>query len=88
MTLLSLGITPLALPTSSPDFLPSPEAIRELLKSDRDLSHPSSFRTKNTRFVVLVTPNNPTGAIYEPDRIEEIAKICREWEVALILDET
>lgn len=87
MTLLSLGVTPVPLPTSSPDFLPSPQAIRDLLESDKDESQ-SGSRTKSIRFVTLVTPNNPTGAIYEPERIEEIALICREWNVALILDET
>ena len=38
--------------------------------------------------VVLVTPNNPTGAVYPPGVISEFAALCRRKDVALVLDET
>lgn len=38
--------------------------------------------------LALVSPNNPTGAIYPPDLIEAIFKLCRDKGVWLILDET
>ena len=37
---------------------------------------------------MLVTPNNPTGAIYPPAVIEEFHRLAREAGLALVLDET
>jgi len=36
----------------------------------------------------LVTPNNPTGAVYPPHLLEEIFDICRAKNIWLIVDET
>jgi len=44
--------------------------------------------TGRTRAIVLVTPNNPTGAVYPPAVIEAFFELARERGVALILDET
>ncbi|ONG58323.1 aspartate/tyrosine/aromatic aminotransferase [Pseudoroseomonas deserti] len=44
--------------------------------------------TPNVRAVVLVTPNNPTGAIYPPAVIAAIAETCRQRGIWLVLDET
>ncbi len=41
-----------------------------------------------TRAILLVTPNNPSGAIYTPERIEAFFELAREHGIALILDET
>lgn len=41
-----------------------------------------------TRAIVLVTPNNPTGAVYPPDVIAAFHELARAKGVALILDET
>jgi len=41
-----------------------------------------------TRAIVLVTPNNPTGAIYPPELIEAFYELAREKGLALVLDET
>jgi aspartate/methionine/tyrosine aminotransferase len=41
-----------------------------------------------TRAIVLVTPNNPTGAIYPPDVIAEFFDLARRHDLALVLDET
>ncbi|MGF1658207.1 MAG: aminotransferase [Rubrimonas sp.] len=41
-----------------------------------------------TRALVLVTPNNPTGAEYPPELISRCAEIARTRGLALILDET
>jgi aspartate/methionine/tyrosine aminotransferase len=42
----------------------------------------------NVRAIVLVTPNNPTGAIYSPATIEGFAGLCRDHGIWLIVDET
>ncbi|MBI1385474.1 MAG: aminotransferase [Rhizobiales bacterium] len=40
------------------------------------------------RALAIVTPNNPTGAIYGADLLAEIAALCRRRGVRLIIDET
>ena len=44
--------------------------------------------TPRTRAIVLVTPNNPTGAIYPPETIHAFHDLAREAGIALVLDET
>jgi aspartate/methionine/tyrosine aminotransferase len=41
-----------------------------------------------TRAIVLVTPNNPTGAIYPPAAISEFFDLARSRNIALVIDET
>ena len=51
---------------------------------------PESFRraiTPLTRAIVLVHPNNPTGHFTKPWEAKELAQICREFDLALIVDE-
>ncbi|MCK5275553.1 MAG: aminotransferase [Alphaproteobacteria bacterium] len=43
---------------------------------------------ERTRAIVLVTPNNPTGAIYSPELIGAFYDLARERNIALVLDET
>jgi alanine-synthesizing transaminase len=40
-----------------------------------------------TRAIVLVHPNNPTGHFTKPWEAEEIARLCREFNLSLIVDE-
>ena len=68
------GIDTIPLPCG-PAMLPDPVAARARL-------------TPRTRAIVLVTPNNPTGAEYPPALIAEFARLAREHDIALILDET
>lgn len=44
--------------------------------------------TGDVRALTLVSPNNPTGAIYPPSLLEAIFKLCRSKGIWLILDET
>ena len=51
---------------------------------------PEGFRraiTPATRAIVLVHPNNPTGHFTKPWEAEELARLCREFDLALIVDE-
>ena len=58
-----------------PDMLPDPGAARALM-------------SRRVKAIVLVTPNNPTGAEYPPALIAEFAAIARGHGAVLILDET
>jgi aspartate/methionine/tyrosine aminotransferase len=43
--------------------------------------------TPRTRAIVLVHPNNPTGHFTKPWEAAELARLCREFDLALIVDE-
>jgi len=43
--------------------------------------------TPQTRAIVVVHPNNPTGHFTKPWEAKELAAICREFDLSLIVDE-
>lgn len=43
--------------------------------------------TDRTKALVMINPNNPTGAEYEAKHIREIGDICAEYEIPLLSDE-
>ena len=43
--------------------------------------------TPQTRAIVVVNPNNPTGHFTKPWEAAELARLCREFDLALIVDE-
>lgn len=43
---------------------------------------------ETVRVIALVSPNNPTGAIYPPQTLREIFNLCQQRGIWLILDET
>ncbi len=43
--------------------------------------------TPRTKVLVLITPNNPTGAVTPPPAIREIAEICKQHDIVVISDE-
>jgi len=55
-------------------FHPDPDEIRSLV-------------TPRTRAVVLINPNNPTGAVYGREVLEAIARIADENELIVFADE-
>ena len=42
---------------------------------------------RNTRALLLNTPNNPTGRVYTREELQLIAKLCIEYDVIVISDE-
>jgi alanine-synthesizing transaminase len=55
-------------------FQPDPEEIRSLVN-------------ERTRAIVLINPNNPTGAVYSREALEEIAKIAEQHQLVVFSDE-
>ncbi len=43
--------------------------------------------TKKTKAIILNTPSNPTGAVFERDILEQVAAICKQHEIMVISDE-
>lgn len=46
-----------------------------------------SVITKNTKAVIINSPNNPTGAVYSKDELENIAKVAKDAGIWIISDE-
>jgi alanine-synthesizing transaminase len=55
-------------------FLPDPDEIEQLVSS-------------RTRAIVLINPNNPTGAVYPRELIERIVAIAAKHKLLLMCDE-
>ncbi|MCF3935676.1 aminotransferase [Acuticoccus sp. M5D2P5] len=53
-----------------------------------DIATARRLITARTRAIVLITPNNPTGAVYDPATIAAFGALAREAGVRLVLDET
>jgi aspartate/methionine/tyrosine aminotransferase len=53
-----------------------------------DLAAAEKLIGPKTRALVLISPNNPTGAIYPPEEIRAAFELCRKKKIAFILDET
>ena len=76
MALDMLGIETVPLPCRAENgFVPDAKDARILLQD-------------HVRAIVLVTPNNPTGAVYPPSTILGFKRLCAERGITLILDET
>ena len=43
--------------------------------------------TPRTRAIVVINPNNPTGALYPPELLERIVQVAREHELVILADE-
>jgi aminotransferase len=46
----------------------------------------AAFNDK-TKAVIINTPNNPTGKVFSLPELEEIARLCRQYDVIAITDE-
>ena len=76
MTMAMLGIGLATIPcTPQNGFLPDLDAVRETL-------------ARGVKALVLITPNNPTGAVYPRGLLGTILDLCREAGTWLVLDET
>ncbi|AOO82791.1 aminotransferase [Bosea vaviloviae] len=76
MTLTMLGVEPKPLPCDpAAGFVPDVADAEKLIDA-------------RTRAIVLVTPNNPTGAVYPAATIAAFAELCARRGLWLVLDET
>jgi aspartate/methionine/tyrosine aminotransferase len=63
------------------DCDPSTGFLPELASAERCLA-------AGARVIAVVTPNNPTGAIYPPDLLHKLFKLCQRHGAWLVIDET
>ena len=52
-----------------------------------DIDDIKSKITSNTKAIVVINPNNPTGALYPRDILEEIVEIARQNDLIIFADE-
>ncbi|MBR7007911.1 MAG: pyridoxal phosphate-dependent aminotransferase [Ruminococcus sp.] len=52
-----------------------------------DIEDMRSKITDRTKAVVIINPNNPTGAVYPKEILEQIAELAREHELIIFSDE-
>ncbi len=52
-----------------------------------DLDDIRSKINKNTRAIVIINPNNPTGALYPDDLLQELVEIARQHQLIIYADE-
>ncbi len=75
MWLSARGVKTQFLPFNTQTAIPDHNLVAPLINS-------------KTRAIVLVTPNNPTGAIYSQECIAAFHQIAKQHNIALIIDET
>ncbi len=73
-TLNSLRMKPVLVPLAAPDWALDPAELRAAL-------------TPRTRAIILNTPANPSGKVFNQSEIESIAAVCRDHDLFLFTDE-
>ena len=71
---LMAGATPVYVPLHPPDWMFDPDELR------------AAFN-RNTRAILINTPNNPTGRVFTEAELTMIAELCQEYDVTVISDE-
>lgn len=52
-----------------------------------DMDHIRDKITSRTRAIVIINPNNPTGAVYPPEVLRELLEIARQHSLVVLSDE-
>jgi N-succinyldiaminopimelate aminotransferase len=68
------GATRVPVTLRPPDFRPDIDALRAAI-------------TGNTRLILLNTPHNPTGVVFTPDELAQIAALACEHDLLVVSDE-
>jgi alanine-synthesizing transaminase len=66
---------------------PNAYALDEGRDWEPDLEHMASRIFTGTRAIVVINPNNPTGAVYSRRTLEGIAELARQHNLVIIADE-
>jgi alanine-synthesizing transaminase len=69
------------------DARPNAYALSEAQGWEPDLENLACKITDKTRAIVVINPNNPTGAVYSRQTLEAVADLARRHDLLLIADE-
>src|SRR5580658_6870470 len=73
-TLKSMRVKPVPVPLAEPDWVLDSEALHAAI-------------TPQTRAIILNTPSNPGGQIFNRSEIQAIAAVCKDHDLFLFTDE-
>ncbi|HEU4825563.1 MAG TPA: aminotransferase, partial [Dongiaceae bacterium] len=65
-----------------------PLSFRPDAGGEPDLAEAARAIGPRTKAIVLVSPNNPTGAVYKPETLRAFYDLAKDRGIALVLDET
>ncbi len=68
------GGIPVPVTLRAPDFRPDPDEVRRAFSS-------------KTKLILVNTPHNPTGTVFNDDELSLIAGLCQEYDVLAVTDE-
>ena len=68
------GARPRYVPLHSPDWSYDPDELAAAFNAD-------------TKAIIINTPNNPTGKVFSNTELEDIARLCIQWDCLAITDE-
>jgi alanine-synthesizing transaminase len=66
---------------------PNPYLLDEASEWEPNLDHLATRIFTGTRAIVLINPNNPTGAVYSRRTLEAVAELARQNNLVVIADE-
>lgn len=68
---------------------PTAEIVTVILNKDYtlDIDKLKNAFNKKTKCILINTPNNPTGTVFNKDEIEGILRLCQEYNTYIISDE-
>ena len=69
------------------DSPPNPYFLDEANGWEPDVEEMARKITKRTRAIVVINPNNPTGAVYSRPKLEAIAELARRHNLVILADE-
>lgn len=78
---------------SYPELIKLSDGVPVLLKTTKENDYKYTIKelrssiTKNTKAIVINSPNNPTGSIYTKEELVEIAEFAKENNLIIISDE-
>jgi aspartate/methionine/tyrosine aminotransferase len=52
-----------------------------------DLQELEAAFNPNTKAIIINTPNNPTGKVFRREELQQIARLCQQWNCVAITDE-
>jgi len=75
---------------SFPEAIKLAGAIPVFVDTDNNRLNTDNIKnaiTSKTKGIVLNTPNNPSGVVFEHDKVKEVLELCQERNIKLISDE-
>ena len=64
-----------------------PVIIKNIGKFDLDIDEIKKYINKKTKLIIINSPNNPSGSVYDKLQLKELGKIAKENDLFILSDE-